>query len=1207
MPDSPSKKNKAKHKAKKAQRRPRRWPKVLLFLLLLLTLFIGVAQGPLLRSYLEKEIQQQLRTAGIEGSFRVEGSLFSGIELRDVRLTSKGIIRELNVASLTVDYRLTEAIRGNYDKVLTGIRGDRIEIWIDLAATADSSTTTPSTDETTTASSSDPATPINLETIRSYVLPVECFINRSAVRISRGPDLIWQAQDVALTHRTGDEIFHLNLGEFTDMDYRILSHKEVSLTWSKRKLELQNFPIRQDTMLDQVISSWNDEWHPYIPQFLQADITWEGGLFRVNLDKLEAVRISLNKGAIHLDKLAQWIETSDDVAGDITSLDLSIKDIMAPPNQFESRLRIEAEHLQWQKKMIRNFASDISTKEGSATINASTRIDREQASQLTATVNISPPMEETNEPAAAWLNCWHNSSAKVELQIPEPEHIAASITGWFEDQSSLQAPPGGWPTGAITLQGNATVKDQELEQAKASLLYHAPAWSDIQADQILMHASWNPETQRAEGSLNIPNLMGSHIQASANYSLDDEHYDGKLSIQSLDLSKFRSTLERFNQSVPRAGLIQINWSGEGKVSDLDSYQGTITADIEGLEIEAEGQPATDIQLNGQYAPGMQIELSKLLVTRDKLKIKTAANWKNETLQLTTLELHDQDALLVQGSAQLPLAREWSGIEAFLRQPGKLELQLKIDEMPLAEIYEQLPQNSEPLVKGKLSVDFTLGGTLLTPSIQLSTKAKRLQLIGNDKIPVTDINLEISTKEDAIHLDGSAVPDGHKALELAGNMPFHPKQWIDDPESLGNEAINLSLDTRSIDLSAFTSMLPHISEINGTFSSIVKLTGTIAAPEVQGDARLQISRVNSTRESIPNLRDIDIRLNYDQNKLIIAPSSCLVAGGKYNLSGNVDFQEFSNPVFDITLQADKALLWRDDAIIARSDASLKLNGPLEKANLSGDIGIVQSLFYKDVQIIPIGSGANRGASQRSKAELPAFVQPDKKKGDRLNIPEPFNAWTLNLTAKTKEDFLIRGNIAKGNIKGNLVVTGTLGNPQPKGELVLKDAQASLPFSRLHVKEGKVFLTPKHGFDPQLSLKATSRIGSYDVEINLYGLASNPKTLMTSRPPLPESEIILLLATGSTSEQLSDGASATGKAYQLLVDSVIRSSPGRFKKIMNTLAELNEKVDINIGASDPFTGRKYNSARVDITDRWHVVASIDLDNNTRGMVVYAIQFK
>lgn len=1176
--------------ARKKTGKHRRW-RWLFFILLLLSLAVGVAQGPLLRRVIEKAIGSQLVKAQLHGSFTVEGSLFSGIELHAVELNGEGYIRSLKANSIRIDYRILELIDGE----IRALYGDGIQLQVDIANNKPSDENPepaePPQQSDTTAETDTPAaeSAISLEKIRNIILPIKLIIHQSSVSIRRGERTLWQADNIHLTHQPNKETFHLAIGEFTDMDAITIEPKETLLTWSHNFTSIENFPLRADARLTRLACHW-DQLHP---KQLEGQFDWENSQFTLYLEQLTSVRIELNKGEILLNKLAPWLGVDHRLDGRISSLRVTVDDLHAAPNKLKAELHLQGRQLHWDDRHIKHAKISASTEEGKWQAASSIQLDQESPTTLTLTADLAD--HSSND----WLECWHNAVAHVNLQVENPDQIA-TWTGY-------PAPTGNWPKGKINIQSQLTLDDRGLNNAQLNLLWNQPSWVQLQPANISLDARWHHPSQNATVQLDIQDLAGGNIRASGQYSVNSDQYHGELSAESLDLSKLLPTLQFFEQDIPRAGRVNLHWKGEGAVKDVESYRGNITADISGLEIEAEAEPALDLQLTGHYTPNLNIGIDALQVTRGKLRVNAAGHWKNETLELPTLELHDEDALLARGSARLPLSRTLSDFESFLRQPGDLELTLKVDQMPLAEIYEQLPASDEPPVKGQLTIDFNLGGTLLEPTIHLSSQVQRIQLTNRERVPVSDIELLIATQEKSIRLNGTATPDGHQPLILSGSMPFRSKQWIDKPDSIQSEPIDLLLDTKSIDLSAFTHLFPHISKIDGSFQSIVKMSGTVAKPQLQGDARLKISELTSISESIPNLRDIDIQLNYKENKLTLAPSTCLISGGKYSLQGAVDFQETNNPVFDISLVADKALLWRDDAVIARSDASLRLSGPFKKANISGDIGIVQSLFYKDVYIIPLGSGGNRAGSQRAKAELPAFTRRKTKKGDKLNIPEPFNAWTLDLTARTKDDFLIRGNIAKGRVRGEVKVGGTLANPQPQGELVIKEGQASLPFSRLQIKEGKVFFTPKHGFDPQLSIKASSRIGSYDVDITLYGLASAPKTLMTSRPPLPENEIIFLLATGSTSEQLSDGASATGKAYQLLVDSVIRSSPGRFRTIMNTLAELNEKVDINIGASDPFTGRKYNSARVDISNRWHVVASIDLDNHTRGLVVYAIQFK
>ena len=1175
-------------KKSKPRRRRRRLMRWLFFIGLILSLLIGIVQGPVLRKIATDLIRKELDAAGFKGSFIVDGSLFSGLELRAVHLTSTGYLHEFHANRLRVDYKLSELIKGNIEEIV----GEDIDIWIELSPPPVTAQTAivEETKDTPPATSTE----INLEDIRHKVLPIKFLLNRCSVGISREKKWLWRAENISLTHRQDAEEFHLSLGRFVDMDEVELENQQAILTWSENFTSLKNFPIRAKAILSHLRCRWDQT----TPEHIEALINWQQGLFMFQLDDLKKAKVELSSGEIDLDRITPWIGLEGEMGGKVTALQASVADIMAPPDTMDANLKIEGKDLYWKDKKISHLQINTSAKNGQINLSTHSSITPNNTISINAEGHLAA---EAPGPDPDWMTCWHGANAHVDIKIPEPAEIAR----WSE----IAPPIGGWPNGPIHLSGDANLTKNELGDIKAQLLWDAPTWAKLQWEKLAVQATWNHATKKATAELKLTEPQGATITAQGNYSLDTEQYHGALSVKSLDIATLLPTLDLFDLAAPRAGNIHLNWSGQGRGTDFLSYQGKLDTQVTGLNIEGPEQPSIDIILQGHYAENLEVTVNKLLLKRDNLHLNAAGSWKDKQLQLTQLELLDNDLLLIKGQVTMPLSTELKDLDGFLKQAGELDIDLHVKDLPLAEIYEELPETIERKVRGNLSLDLIVKGSLLEPELQLQTEAKRIQVIGYKDVPAANISLKLSTQNNIATLDSKIKPAGYQALSLKGKMPFNPKIWIDDPDALMKETIDVALDTQSINLAPFSKFMPHISKLDGTLTASAKVSGTIGKPIITGKSRLKVSRVDSTKESIPDLRDLNIVIHYDHEKLTIEPSSCLVAGGKYNLKGTIGMEEITNPLFDISLTANKALIWRDDSIIVRADANLSLKGPYEKAHLQGEIGIVESLFYKDIQIIPIGGvgGGSSTSSQPEKAELPDFTRSKNKKAGKASIPAPFDQWTLDLRIRTKDDLLIRGNIAKGNVLGDLTIKGSFKEPQPTGRVFLNDAQASLPFSRLHVKEGKIIFSPQHGFDPQISIKATSKIGPNAVDITLYGLASSPKTLMTSSPPLPENEIIFLLATGSTSDKINDGGAVTGKAYQLLVDSMLRSSPGKFKKLKQTLTELNQKVNINIGATDPFTGKKYNSASVELHDRWYVIASSDVNDHTRGLLVYAVRFK
>ena len=107
---------------------------------------------------------------------------------------------------------------------------------------------------------------------------------------------------------------------------------------------------------------------------------------------------------------------------------------------------------------------------------------------------------------------------------------------------------------------------------------------------------------------------------------------------------------------------------------------------------------------------------------------------------------------------------------------------------------------------------------------------------------------------------------------------------------------------------------------------------------------------------------------------------------------------------------------------------------------------------------------------------------------------------------------------------------------------------------------------------------------------------------------QNEILTLLATGSTAADLEDPDLAKSKAFQLFIDDLRRraNKPGGNRLFRSVLNELDD-VNLKVGENDPFSGRKFNSATLQIEDRWYLSAAVDAQGNTRGLVIFSMRFK
>src|SRR5438876_11788174 len=123
------------------------------------------------------------------------------------------------------------------------------------------------------------------------------------------------------------------------------------------------------------------------------------------------------------------------------------------------------------------------------------------------------------------------------------------------------------------------------------------------------------------------------------------------------------------------------------------------------------------------------------------------------------------------------------------------------------------------------------------------------------------------------------------------------------------------------------------------------------------------------------------------------------------------------------------------------------------------------------------------------------------------------WKFELEIKTISPFSSRCNLTNGGPIANLNLGGTGSHPELKGIVKLQNVEATLPFSRLDVTNGFLYFDPSDSFNPRIDLQGRSIIRDYTVRVYVYGDSLAPQAIFTSEPPLPQEEIISLLATGA----------------------------------------------------------------------------------------------
>jgi autotransporter translocation and assembly factor TamB len=389
-------------------------------------------------------------------------------------------------------------------------------------------------------------------------------------------------------------------------------------------------------------------------------------------------------------------------------------------------------------------------------------------------------------------------------------------------------------------------------------------------------------------------------------------------------------------------------------------------------------------------------------------------------------------------------------------------------------------------------------------------------------------------------------------------------------------------------------VPELEQLDGDLGLDVDVSGTLGHPILSGAGDMTVNVARFHNATLPAVRGFSARLNFRDDALTLDRFAGDLAGGPFTMNGRVTFAKLTEPTLDLQLKAQSVLLARNDTLTARADADVKVTGPFAAATVSGNVGLTNSRFLKNIDLIPIGLPGR-----------PA-PQPPTQRPEFFSLPAPpFRDWKFDVAIKTKDPVVIRGNLATGEATTDLKLTGTGVRPGLQGVVLMEGVEATLPFSRLDVTRGSLTFSPDDPMNPTIDLHGTSVIRDYTVRVYVYGTLLSPEAIFTSEPPLAQEEIISLIATGATRRELSTGNVLAGRAAMLLVQQLYRKivkkgEPTESNTVFNRL-------DLDLGTVDPRTGQQQATVRFKVSDNIVLTGDVGVRGSFRGKVKYLIRFR
>jgi TamB, inner membrane protein subunit of TAM complex len=683
------------------------------------------------------------------------------------------------------------------------------------------------------------------------------------------------------------------------------------------------------------------------------------------------------------------------------------------------------------------------------------------------------------------------------------------------------------------------------------------------------------------------------IRGGANMQLAEPFsYGGSLDVQLKDLSLFQPLLDYEALPPKLGGSLQVTWQGKG---ELRAPQHTGNALIELTAGQFGDLKDLSARATASYSPQF-INVPELRASAGNFgEAILSLFWKDNRLSLSNLSVRQKKLVLLEGSAEIPLhLAEANQPDRLIPDSEPLKLALRSKDLDLRTLFLQLGEKNPP-VTGAINLEVNAEGTLDDLIAKAALRATRVQSTGAEQFAPADGSLDVELRGDRLLLTGEVRQKLIQPLRIVGNVPFDIPSIRKNRQIDPQTPINLRVSMPRSSLDFVSSLVPAIRLSRGTANVDVNVTGTFAQPNLSGGIAADLSALRFADPIIPPIANTILRINFTRDRVTIDRLSVGLGGGSISAGGSISMTPLNNPVLDIRLNGRNALVVQNDMISVRASADLQVKGPLNAASVTGNLFVTRSGFFKDIDILPIGLPGRPAPQPAMQPLLISFPDP------------PLRDWKFDIAIRTADPFRIQSNLANGRITGNLTFGGTGLEPWLDGSLYVERLTATLPFSQLRIDSSIIYFTRDNPFMPQLDLRGTSNIRDYRINVLITGPLTNPEAIFSSDPPLPQSEIVALIATGSTTRELSgDPNVLAGRAAILLLQKVYRSVFRRNKPPASSDSFLS-RVQFDLGAIDARTGKQTATLSIPLSDQLVLVGGLGVGGNFRGQVKYLLRFK
>jgi translocation and assembly module TamB len=500
-------------------------------------------------------------------------------------------------------------------------------------------------------------------------------------------------------------------------------------------------------------------------------------------------------------------------------------------------------------------------------------------------------------------------------------------------------------------------------------------------------------------------------------------------------------------------VAQLKWPRQGKWEATGKLAFTVSGSGSTADPRLEGQATfTGLELNGEALGPLQVTAR----TGNHAMTYSAAT-RVETAVLT---LEGHTALDAGYETQAKLGFSHFNIGSLLNMAN---LEGLSGESALAGTIT---------LDGPLARPEELRGQARLSEMEMTIAGVHLKSDGGFHVSLADARLSL----DPLHITGEDTD-----LHVQGTLALKDQRRLDFAAS---GAVNLKLGQ----------MLDPDLTASGTTTFQVEAHGPLKDPGLRGTVEFHDGSL--ALEDIPNgLSQLQGTLEFNQDRLEVKSLSAASGGGQLAVTGYLAYQH--GLYADLRVNGKGIRIRYPNGVSSLANGDFHLQGVENNLLLSGNVTIMRFSVSPDLDIAALAAQA--GVAQ-------PIVSPNA----------PSNHIRLDVHIVSSPQLNFQTTVAKLAGDVDLRLRGTLAAPTLLGTVQITEGNATLAGTRYELQRGTVSFTNPVRIEPSIDLSATARVSDYDITLGLHGTPSKMSVTYRSDPPLPEQDVVALLALGRTQD-------------------------------------------------------------------------------------------